>query len=195
MIPAVADKQKNSKRKDKQYNVSTLAVKELSDITQEVLTIDRSELRKISRASSKIEKKLIFQYLYEIECCNKHLSKRVMKLEGDNDDCHRCIGKLFLGNHNLREMAIELPMGNDGDYVSMFTDNVNANNNQTGYRIVDREESLELFSSMRKGFLVENTSRDGREKLQDKVDVQSESIVNSHIDREIFKFEEAFYNH
>ena len=45
-IPTVADKQIHYKRKDGQYDTNTLALKELSNMTQEVLTADRSELRK-----------------------------------------------------------------------------------------------------------------------------------------------------
>ena len=75
MTPIVVDKQKYYKRKDEQCDASTLDVKELSSMMQEILTVDRSKLRKFNRMSSGIEKKLMFQYLQEVECCNTHLGK------------------------------------------------------------------------------------------------------------------------
>ena len=68
---------------------------------QEVLTLDRSESRKINHMSSEIEKKLTLQNLHKVECRNNHLGKRVIKLESDNDDCHRYVGELLPENDAL----------------------------------------------------------------------------------------------
>ena len=79
--------------------------------------------------------------------------------------------------------------------MSMSSKDSITDDNKNSHRIDEREDSLNSFSNMRKGFLVKNASGDRRKKLCDEVDIQSEPAVSSHIDREIFNFEEAFYNY
>ena len=92
-------------------------------------------------------------------------------------------------------MVIELPADNNSDCMSISRNDSNAGNNENRSVIDEREESIELLSNMRKGFFIETVSRDGRKKLFNEVEIQSESIVNSHTDREICTLEDAFCNY
>ena len=118
-----------------------------------------------------------------------------MKLESDNDNYYRCRGELLSKNYNLREIAIELPTKDDGDCMSMLNNDDSACDCKNASFIDEREESVESFGNLIKGYLVKSASRDRREKLHDKIDILLESTLDSFTDREMLEIEEEFHSY
>ena len=68
-------------------------------------------------------------------------------------------------------ITTELPSSIDGDCTSLFNNNSNIYNCENRSMIDEKEVSVESFSNLKRGFLVQTTSRDRRKKLHEKIDI------------------------
>ena len=115
-----------------------------------VLVEDKSELRAINRKCTKITTKLSLQYNDKLEYCNLMLGKRVMTLDKINKEYYRYISEL---NQEIGELTQE---------------------------ILHLEMKLPKNESMKWRILQSNEIMDRRQKMFDKVEIMSDSSLDSY---------------
>ena len=75
-------------RKKEKLDITQINLQELNEMTQEVVSLNRAELRSINQKISALATKLVSHHQKELEYQNYELKKRVKNVVDENDECY-----------------------------------------------------------------------------------------------------------